>query len=47
MNRDQAKTILTGMTQIQKKDLLDTLAASLFKNFNGIEKKEFLQKVIS
>ena len=47
MSRDQAKTILTGMTQIQKKDLLDTLAASLFKNFNEIEKKEFLQKVIS
>ena len=47
MSRDQAETILTGMNQIQKKELLDTLAASLFKNFSENEKKEFLQKIIS
>ena len=47
MSRDQAETILTGLNQTQKKEMLDTLAASLFKNFSEIEKKEFLQKIIS
>ena len=47
MSQEQAEKILSGMNQVQKKELLDTLAGSLFRNFNESEKKEFLQRVIS
>ena len=47
MNRDKGEEILAGMNQVQQKELLDTLAASLFRNFSETEKKAFLQKIIS
>ena len=47
MSREQAEKILRGMDQVQKKELLDTLAVSLFRNFSETEKKVFLQKIIS
>lgn len=47
MSQEQAEKILSGMNQVQKKELLDTLAGSLFSNFSESEKKEFLQRVIS
>ncbi len=47
MNQTTDKDILKGMNQTQKKELLGTLAASLFKDFSKTEKKELLQKIIS
>ncbi len=47
MSRNKSEEILAGMDQVQQKELLDSLAASLFKNFSETEKKAFLQKVIS
>ncbi len=47
MGREQTEKILSGMNQDQKKELLDTLAGSLFKDFSETEKKTFLQKIIS
>ena len=47
MSRTTDKDILKGMNQAQKKELLGTLAASLFKDFSKTEKKDILQKIIS
>ena len=47
MSRESAETFLTKMNQVQKKELLATLADSLFKNFNETEKKKFLHKIMS
>jgi len=47
MSRTTDKDILKGMNQTQKKELLGTLAASLFKDFSKPEKKDLLQKIIS
>jgi len=47
MSRNKSEEILAGMDQGQKKELLDSLATSLFKNFGETEKKAFLQKVLS